>query len=91
MTDKQSIGIIGAGIVGLSHAWSAAKRGHSVTVYEKTSKVYGASIRNFGMVWPIGLPHGKLYQTGLESRDLWLELQKNRYLGKPLWVVTSCP
>ena len=76
MSLKQKIGIVGAGIVGLSHAWSAAKRGHSVTVYERTPKAYGASIRNFGMVWPIGLPHGKLYQIALESRDYWLELQK---------------
>ena len=76
MSLKQKIGIVGAGIVGLSHAWSAAKRGHSVTVYERTPKACGASIRNFGMVWPIGLPHGKLYQIALESRDYWLELQK---------------
>lgn len=76
MSLKQKIGIVGAGIVGLSHAWSAAKRGHSVTVYERTPKAYGASIRNFGMVWPIGLPHGKLYQIALESRNFWLELQK---------------
>ena len=76
MSLKQKIGIVGAGIVGLSHAWSAAKRGHSVTVYERTPKAYGASIRNFGMVWPIGLPHGNLYQIALESRDYWLELQK---------------
>lgn len=76
MAKKLKIGIIGAGIVGLSHAWSAAKRGHSVSVYEKASRANGASIRNFGMIWPIGLPHGKLYQAALETRSLWLELQR---------------
>jgi FAD dependent oxidoreductase TIGR03364 len=84
MIKSQKVAVIGAGIVGLSHAWSAAKRGNSVTVYERTSKAYGASIRNFGMVWPIGLPHGKLYQTALESRNLWLELQKKA----GIWVNT---
>lgn len=76
MTIKKKIAIVGAGIVGLSHAWSAAKRGHSVTVYERSSKAYGASIRNFGMVWPIGLPHGRIYQIAIETRNFWLELQK---------------
>jgi len=71
---KTDIAIVGAGIVGLAHAIAAAKQGLSVTVFERNLKAVGASIRNFGMIWPIGQPTGQLFDRALRSRQLWLEI-----------------
>ncbi|MBC8164939.1 MAG: TIGR03364 family FAD-dependent oxidoreductase [Bryobacteraceae bacterium] len=68
------VGIVGAGILGLAHAWHAARRGKRVVVFEAGAIASGASVRNFGMIWPIGQPNGTMHQIASRSRDLWVEV-----------------
>ncbi len=65
--------IIGAGIVGLAHAWAASLRGDAVTVYERDLQASGASVRNFGLGLVLGQPAGDLLDLARQSRQLWLD------------------
>ncbi len=69
--------IVGAGIMGLAHAYTLAKRGRRVIVFERNPFAQGASVRNFGMLWPIGLGAGEWHQRALRSRDIWLRVLRS--------------
>lgn len=71
---KKSAIVIGAGIVGLATARALAVRGYSVSVFERNEQAVGASIRNFGMIWPIGQATGPLFERAMLSRSIWKEI-----------------
>lgn len=77
---KVDVVIVGAGIIGLAHAYVAARSGRRVAVFERNPSSMGASIRNFGMIWPIGQPAGQLHEMALRSREIWVEVLREAEL-----------
>ncbi|KPA96291.1 TIGR03364 family FAD-dependent oxidoreductase [Pseudomonas asplenii] len=71
MTYHSDILIVGAGILGLSHAYASARRGLKVRVFERSATPLGASIRNFGQALVTGQPPGVMLDLARASREIW--------------------
>jgi D-hydroxyproline dehydrogenase subunit beta len=65
--------IIGAGIIGQAHALTALEAGWSVTLLERDGRPLGASVRNFGTLWPIGCTFGPEREQALFGVRRWKE------------------
>lgn len=63
--------VVGSGIIGLSHAILAREAGYRVVVFERSDRPLGASVRNFGTVWPIGCLPGPEREQALFGGETW--------------------
>ncbi|WP_447640380.1 MULTISPECIES: TIGR03364 family FAD-dependent oxidoreductase [Chitinophagaceae] len=75
MKKKYDLIIVGAGILGTFHAYSALQLGLSVLLLEKDSQPMQATVRNFGEVIPSGMSR-KWRQIGIRSMHIYKDLQK---------------
>ncbi|MEJ2409176.1 MAG: TIGR03364 family FAD-dependent oxidoreductase [Novosphingobium sp.] len=66
--------IVGAGIVGLAHAYAAARRGMEVLVIDRDAQANGASVRNFGFVTVTGQERGKVWRLAQRSAAIWRQI-----------------
>lgn len=73
--NNYDVAIIGTGIAGMALAYQAALAGLSVAMFERHPRAVGATIRNFGMVWPIGQPI-ETFDRAMRARQSWLELSQ---------------
>jgi D-hydroxyproline dehydrogenase subunit beta len=71
---KFDLAVVGAGIVGLSCALAAAKRGLSVVVVERDLHARGASVRNFGFITVTGQERNHVWARARRARDIWLNV-----------------
>jgi FAD dependent oxidoreductase TIGR03364 len=79
--ERKTAIVIGAGIVGIAAAKALAEKGCIVKVFDRSPQAAGASVRNFGMIWPIGQPSGMLYNRAMRSRQIWKEVAT----GADIW------
>ncbi|TWS22291.1 TIGR03364 family FAD-dependent oxidoreductase [Tsukamurella sputi] len=79
---RQHIVVVGAGIVGLGHAYHAHRRGHRVTVIDHADGVIGSSVQNFGHAC-ITAQSGRALGYAQEGRRHWLDLvEKAGFWGR---------
>ncbi|MGF1577794.1 MAG: TIGR03364 family FAD-dependent oxidoreductase [Gemmataceae bacterium] len=74
--------VVGSGILGIFHAYHATRLGLRTLLLEKDSRPLRASVRNFGMIIPSGMPVGDWHRRGEESSRLYQSLSDE--IGFPI-------
>ena len=68
------LAVIGGGVIGLAHAYVAAKAGKRVVVIERNIRANGASIRNFGFITVTGQERGESWRQARRTAEVWSEI-----------------
>jgi FAD dependent oxidoreductase TIGR03364 len=68
------LAVVGGGILGLAHAYEAARRGKRVVVIDRDAQANGASVRNFGFVTVTGQERGTVWRRAMKSREVWADI-----------------
>jgi FAD dependent oxidoreductase TIGR03364 len=71
MKQEFDVVVVGQGVVGLAHAYAAARAGMSVAVVDRHERALGASIRNFGFVTVTGQARREMWSLAMRARDIW--------------------
>jgi FAD dependent oxidoreductase TIGR03364 len=91
--EKFDLAVVGAGILGLSCALAAARRGLKVIVVERDVRAAGASVRNFGLVTITG-QEPRVWRLARRSREIWLEVAAQAgipIVQRGLWAAARRP
>lgn len=82
MTKQFDVIIIGAGALGVFHAYHALKAGKTVLLLEKDKRAQEATVRNFGQVVPSGLiPGSEWHEYGRMATELYKEIQSEFHIS----------
>lgn len=74
--------IVGAGALGIFHAYYCLKAGKTVLLLEKDKKAQEATVRNFGQVVPSGhAPDSEWHHYGRVATALYKEIQETFNIG----------
>jgi D-hydroxyproline dehydrogenase subunit beta len=88
------LAVVGAGIVGLSCALAAARRGLKVIVIERSERARGASVRNFGLITVTGQDPDGVWPRARRSREVWQEVAAKAgipIVNRGLWLAARRP
>ena len=73
--EKFDVIVVGAGILGISHAYHCLQAGLKVALIEKNAVPQDATVRNFGQIVPSGMD-AKWQQYGRESLSIYKSIQE---------------
>jgi len=92
--DSFDVIVVGAGIVGMAHAYTAALRGLEVCVVERDAACIGASIRNFGFITITGQAPGDTWRRAMHAREVWQHIAPQAGIDivhRNLWLAAYRP